>query len=616
MHYAALYYTPKLTELAGEVTRKCETCLLTKAPRTEFGSMGQIGPASRPFEIIHIDTVGGLSGYHSKKKYLHLAIDAFTRFVWATTPSTQVTNDFINLVQTVSKVDTPKLVVADRYTGIRSKEFQHFLSDRKIKLTFTPTDHPQSNGLVERVNQTSINRLRAFRLERPTTKQSWAVMMTQVIAEYNNTIHSVTRFPPLYLLVGKDPDGLYQGQCLEENRKKAFEYSQAQHSYDKERYDGKHSNPEFKKGEEIYVQNKNDISRRKLDPYYTGPYPVVEKTSDNTVKVKKGDKTELVHVSKVKPAVNVRRPMVFHNKLYPIPILILSMISLLTFSFPAKAMQMSNSSVDPSPYSKDLLLHLASNYSEPITISIFPVYLKKTKDVIQTGTNYTTFAMSLLSGCEYVPKASRDKCEELFDSLFLYRVHRLCRNTSMIRLLPSRYGRSGLPNQYHSLGKSSGHSFPSFEEAWKKAQDREVEKHARREKNNEIIQPIEQAGSVRASQAIRVQKVLTTTTTTRSPLWFFTTRDSRWYLTTRTPRIVMTRAPPIITTTTRGPRATTTTTVVTTYVQICPFDLASVTTHALCTRRTIHDTPPPHQKPDMTSKRPRQGFNANSPFSI
>ena len=45
-----------------------------------FGNL-TISHESKPQQIIHIDTTGGFAGYHSSKRYLHFAIDAFSRYL-------------------------------------------------------------------------------------------------------------------------------------------------------------------------------------------------------------------------------------------------------------------------------------------------------------------------------------------------------------------------------------------------------------------------------------------------------------------------------------------------------------------------------------------------------
>ena len=44
------------------------------------GLLGFFGPATRPFQIMSLDTIGGFGGNGSNKRYLHLLVDHFSRY--------------------------------------------------------------------------------------------------------------------------------------------------------------------------------------------------------------------------------------------------------------------------------------------------------------------------------------------------------------------------------------------------------------------------------------------------------------------------------------------------------------------------------------------------------
>lgn len=114
--------------------------------------MSHLGPATKPFEIMSIDTIGGFGGSKSTKKYLHLLVDHFTRYAFISTSRTQNANDFIKLVRDVIKTDEIETILTDQYPGINSREFKEFLEENNIKLIFTAVNTPFSNGLNERLN--------------------------------------------------------------------------------------------------------------------------------------------------------------------------------------------------------------------------------------------------------------------------------------------------------------------------------------------------------------------------------------------------------------------------------------------------------------------------------
>lgn len=118
--------------------------------------MSHLGPATYLFEITSIDTIGGFGGSRSTKTYLHLLVDHFTRYAHILTSKTQSSSDFIKLVQKVTmQGNRISMILSDQYPGINSKGFKTFLEKENITIIFTAVNAPFSNGLNERLNQTS-----------------------------------------------------------------------------------------------------------------------------------------------------------------------------------------------------------------------------------------------------------------------------------------------------------------------------------------------------------------------------------------------------------------------------------------------------------------------------
>lgn len=299
------YYWPNMTQSIKQYVDACKVCQENKVSRTKkLGSLSQIGPAKGPYEIVSIDTIGGLSGYNSTKQYIHVAIDNFTRFIWTLSSKTQSSKDFINLVKNIMQSGKPELIVADRYTGINSNEFLNFLDNNTIKFKFITVNCPQSNGICERANQTIMTRLRC-KFNDNNQKVNWPKLLVQVVQEYNDTPHDVTTFSPNHLMYNKKTivnDEL--NLSLEKIREIAFINSQWSHEKNKYYYDKNHIQYTFNEGDLVYVENKNDISRRKLEPIMTGPFKVLKKLSDISYVIecrKKGKKSDIFHISKLKP---------------------------------------------------------------------------------------------------------------------------------------------------------------------------------------------------------------------------------------------------------------------------------------------------------------------------
>ncbi|XP_046602694.1 uncharacterized protein LOC107224055 isoform X1 [Neodiprion lecontei] len=289
--------------------RSCETCIKNKSRIGCFKApLSQLGPAKEPFEIISIDTIGGFKGNKSTKKYLHLAVDHFTRFTYIVTSKTQMAKDFINLIKKIEKNGNIKLILSDQYPGINSTQFKQHLSKQNIALVFTAVDCAFSNGLNERTNQTLVNRIRCRIYEH--REKSWPQIAEECTQDYNNTIHSSTGFTPNYLLTGSNksflPDELNDNNLsnLISNREIAFRRSKQIHDQNKEYYDKNVKRIDYKVGDLVYVQSVNKLNKDKLDPIRTGPFRIKKKISDVMFLLNsraRKNESNIFHASKLVP---------------------------------------------------------------------------------------------------------------------------------------------------------------------------------------------------------------------------------------------------------------------------------------------------------------------------
>lgn len=289
--------------------RACETCIKNKTRIANYKvPLSQLGPASKPFEIVSLDTVGGFAGNKSTKKYLHLLTDHFTRYAFITTSSTQTADNFIKLVKSTKNTNKIDTLISDQYAGINSNDFKKYLKSENIRLIFTAVDCAFSNGLNERTNQTLVNRIRCKIYENKT--RSWPAIAQECVHEYNNTIHSSTGFTPSYLLTGKEesilPDELNENNVenLDENRRKAFEQSKKIHEQNRRYYDEKTNKHEYNENDLIYINNGNKLNRKKTDPIREGPFRIKRKISEVIYEVDSGLRkkgSNLFHASKLIP---------------------------------------------------------------------------------------------------------------------------------------------------------------------------------------------------------------------------------------------------------------------------------------------------------------------------
>ena len=302
------YYFKNMDKMIELFCRKCEICIKNKSRTSRLiGMLSKLGPASKPFEIMSIDTVGGFGGNRSTKKYMHILVDHFSRRAFISTTKSQAAKHLIDLIDRVAARNEIGMILADQYAALNSTDFKDYLKRKNIALIFTAVDHPESNGLNERLNQTLVNRIRC-RIN-SGDKRSWSKIAKECVDDYNRTTHSTTKFSPNYLMYGERseivPPELQQVCNLEKDRAEALLNTIKDFERNKSRFDKNRREWEFRENDFVYVHSGNRLNRNKLDEIRLGPFKIIRRISDSIYEIdcgKQSRRANLFHCSKLIPA--------------------------------------------------------------------------------------------------------------------------------------------------------------------------------------------------------------------------------------------------------------------------------------------------------------------------
>src|SRR5437762_3201173 len=100
----------------------------------------------------------------------------------------------------ICKHGCPKIILLDRGTHFRNKLVEELCEKFKIKHKLSSSYHPQTNGLVERFNQTLCESL-AKVSER---ENQWDEYLEQVLFAYRTTKHATTKKTPFFMTYGRE----------------------------------------------------------------------------------------------------------------------------------------------------------------------------------------------------------------------------------------------------------------------------------------------------------------------------------------------------------------------------------------------------------------------------
>ncbi|UYV63201.1 hypothetical protein LAZ67_2003420 [Cordylochernes scorpioides] len=302
------YYWKGMAKSIQKFVNSCHTCQIIKRPKGKpYGTLGQIPPPQQPFDLISIDTIAGFSKYGHSKTYLHVIVDHLTRYAWAFPSKSTSTLTYIQTLKKVLQQGSPKRLLSDRAPAFTSEKFRKFLLSRGIQPLLTTSNNPQANGLIERLNATITGKLRLLYLENPKT--SWTKLIKQVVQIYNQSPHTVTGFPPIFLMFNSIPPELKTHYNpfpdVQKARQLASSRTQLKHERDKQRYDKGHQAPHFEIGDLALVKNYKHPDTGKLAPYFTGPFTIIEIISPNVVRINRPNRLlnkedDTVHVNKLK----------------------------------------------------------------------------------------------------------------------------------------------------------------------------------------------------------------------------------------------------------------------------------------------------------------------------
>ena len=288
------FYWPNVFKDVAEFCKTCQECQKTAPGKKTIAPLIPLPIIEEPFQRIAMDLVGPLPRSRSGNKYILVICDYATRYPEAI-PLRSIDAEHIaeELIKVFSRVGVPKEILTDQGSNFTSQllaEVYRLLHIQPIK---TSPYHPQTDGLVERFNQTLKAMLRKTVWDEG---KDWDKWVPYLLFAYREVPQSSTGFSPFELMYGRQVRGpldilketwetskkssesvisyvLSMQEKLSEMSELARENLARAQKRQKRWYDENARERRFEPGEQVLVLLPTDTS--KLLAQWHGPYPVL-----------------------------------------------------------------------------------------------------------------------------------------------------------------------------------------------------------------------------------------------------------------------------------------------------------------------------------------------------
>lgn len=285
--------------------RTCESCQRNKAENRSFPS--GLNPIDIPPERWHTLTMDFTKLPKTKEGYdqLTVVVDKFTKRIrmWpskSTDTALDVAKQFMDNIVKIHGV--PKKLITDRDSLFTSNFWKELWKTYQVKMAFSTSYHPQTDGQTERANRIIKEALRHYVVGK---RDDWVEHIPMLEFAHNSSVNSVTGLTPFDLDLGRPVRHPLATLALPDNAPEALHewqdrmtvaYYEAREKLEAEQdRQAGYANRgrklyQYDVGDQVMVSSKHllpawmpqtfSLGYRSLLPKYYGPYTVTKKITD------------------------------------------------------------------------------------------------------------------------------------------------------------------------------------------------------------------------------------------------------------------------------------------------------------------------------------------------
>lgn len=305
--------------------RKCEKCASRKGYPRKTKAQLKLYSVGSPMERIAIDVSGPLPKTDARNQYILVAQDYFTKWpeAFALPDQQAVTVADVLVNQFFTRFGILMELHSDQGRNFESETFHEVCRLLGISKTRTTPYHPQSDGMVERFNETIEDGLAMFVNAHQT---DWDMHISLLLMAYRSAVHVTTKISPSRMMLGREiklPIAVWAGrpddsempphspmyaQKLQEKMDEVHIFARDNLKISagamKQYYDIKATTTRYEVGTGVWLHNPQRKKGRspKLSRNWDGPYVVVKQINDVVVRIKRSlqAKPKVVHINRLK----------------------------------------------------------------------------------------------------------------------------------------------------------------------------------------------------------------------------------------------------------------------------------------------------------------------------
>ena len=184
----------------------CRECQLVNQPAIPRAPLRPLPLMEVPLERIGMDLIGPFPRSARGYRFVLVLVDYATRYPEAVPLRTISAKSVAQaLFQVISRVGIPKEILTDQGTLFMSRTLRELYGLLGVKSIRTSVYHPQTDGLVERLNKTLKSMIRKFIHEE---ERNWAKWLDPLLFAVREVPQASTGFSPFELLFGRKPRGI------------------------------------------------------------------------------------------------------------------------------------------------------------------------------------------------------------------------------------------------------------------------------------------------------------------------------------------------------------------------------------------------------------------------